>query len=196
MIKETLFATPIYVFDNLLDQSQNQQVEQAILKWSQEDPGVQKTNVNGWHSKDNMYEKQEFTLLTQKLFEAQFSIYQEEGLNGEPVLGNMWANINPKYGYNKSHNHANSLWSGVYYVKAPEQSGTLYLEDPRTASTMVIPKYDKQKHSYQWSTVTYEPMVGRCIMFPSSLRHGVNMNQSEDNRISVSFNFIQERKNK
>ena len=42
-----------------------------------------------------------------------------------------------------------------------------------------------------WREVQYEPVAGRCIMFPSWLWHEVKPNQSNDIRISVSFNFLQ-----
>ena len=59
------------------------------------------------------------------LHEAQRTIYDQEYYESEPVLGNMWANINPPGGMNRAHQHPNSLWSGVYYVKAPKNSGNL-----------------------------------------------------------------------
>ena len=42
-----------------------------------------------------------------------------------------------------------------------------------------------------WREVHYEPIAGRCIMFPAWLIHGVDPNNSNDIRISVSFNFLQ-----
>ena len=36
------------------------------------------------------------------------------------------------------------------------------------------------------------PIPGRIIMFPAWLWHSVEPNKSDDIRISVSFNFIQE----
>ena len=40
-------------------------------------------------------------------------------------MGNMWANINPPGGYNMPHIHPNSHFSGVYYIKAPKDSGNI-----------------------------------------------------------------------
>ena len=37
----------------------------------------------------------------------------------------------------------------------------------------------------------YDPIAGRCIMFPSWLMHCVDPNESNGIRISVSFNFLQ-----
>ena len=43
-----------------------------------------------------------------------------------------------------------------------------------------------------WKDVHIEPTVGRIIMFPFYLWHSVEPNKSNDIRISVSFNFIQD----
>ena len=59
---------------------------------------------------------------------------------GKLGLGNMWANINPTYSYNKTHTHPNSMWSGVYYIKVPKKSGKLFLEDPRPGPNTHMPR--------------------------------------------------------
>ena len=38
---------------------------------------------------------------------------------------------------------------------------------------------------------SYEAKEGRCIMFPAWLTHCVDPNESNEDRISVSFNFLQ-----
>jgi uncharacterized protein (TIGR02466 family) len=104
----------------------------------------------------------------------------------------MWANINPPGGMNRAHQHPNSLWSGVYYIKAPKNSGHLKIDDPRSPAAMVRPKQKEGKTPARlWRETDYEPIAGRCIMFPSWLMHCVDPNNSNDIRISVSFNFLQ-----
>ena len=56
----------------------------------------------------------------------------------------MWSNINPPGGMNRAHQHPNSLWSGVYYIKAPKNSGHLKIDDPRSSAAMVRPKQKKR----------------------------------------------------
>jgi uncharacterized protein (TIGR02466 family) len=58
----------------------------------------------------------------------------------------MWANINPPGGMNRAHQHPNSLWSGVYYVKAPKNSGHLKVDDPRNCASMIRPKQKKDNY--------------------------------------------------
>jgi uncharacterized protein (TIGR02466 family) len=79
----------------------------------------------GWHSTTDMHKNPEYQHLVDELHMAQEEIYEDECLDNEPFLGNMWANINYKDGFNRPHIHPNSLWSGVYYVKTPEKCGHL-----------------------------------------------------------------------
>ena len=191
MNKELYFSTPIYVKDVGTTEF-NFELEKNIINWSNQDKGLIRTNMNGWHSKDDMHTRPEYKTLVEILYLAQNEIYKEELLDNEPYLGNMWANINPPGGYNRPHTHPNSLWSGVYYVKTPENSGNLKCEDPRPCANIARPRRRKGVlPSYLWNEVHFEPKAGRLIMFPSWLNHGVDPNQSNDIRISVSFNFLQ-----
>jgi uncharacterized protein (TIGR02466 family) len=51
-------------------------------------------------------------------------------------------------------------------------------------------KSEPPKHL--WREVHLDNSEGRLIMFPAWLWHGVEPNQSNNIRISVSFNFIQD----
>ena len=189
MIKEGFFPTLIYAEDFKLDTTQ---LAQNIIQWSKEDKGVKKTNVNGWHSETNMHEKSEYKPLVDELFKMVHQVFNEEFLDKQPLLGNMWANINPPGGYNAPHIHPNSLFSGVYYVKAPKNSGSLVCNDPRPGVQLNMPVRKKGRPSKElWREVHLEPKEGRIILFPFYLWHSVEPNQSNDIRISVSFNFIQ-----
>ena len=189
MIAEGFFPTLIYAKDVDLN---TDQLANDIVAWSKQDKGIKKTNVKGWHSETNMHEMPQFKSLVDELFKMQFEVFKEEWLDREPRLGNMWANINPPGGYNRPHIHANSLFSGVYYIKAPANSGKLVCNDPRPGVQTVMPTRKKgQPPKHLWREVHLEPKVNRIIMFPSWLWHCVEPNESNDIRISVSFNFIQ-----
>ncbi len=192
MITEHHFPTIIYIKDIPNALQLNQYLEQKIIQWSQQDKGVAKTNAGGWHSETDMNKKEEYNPLTKELFNMQEEIYQKEHLSLKPVLGNMWANINYPGCFNRPHIHPNSLFSGVYFIKTPQKSGNLMVYDPRSGVQMAMPTRKEGKLPPElWREVHYEPVAGRCIMFPSWLWHEVKPNQSNDIRISVSFNFLQ-----
>ena len=192
MITEYHFPTMIYIKDLPNPEKLNQYLEPKIIQWSQQNKGVAKTNAGGWHSTTDMNTKKEYNPLTIELFNMQEEIFKKENLSRKPVCGNMWANINGPGNYNRPHLHPNSLFSGVYWVKTPKNSGNLMLYDPRPGIQMTLPnRKDGKLPPEYWREVHYEPKAGRCIMFPSWLWHEVKPNKSNDTRISVSFNFLQ-----
>ena len=190
MIKAAYFPTIIYAKDVQLD---NRLFEKEIVEWSKKDKGIRRTNMIGWHSTTEMHQIPVFKPLVDELFKMQMEIYKEELLTREPIIGNMWANINPPGGYNRPHIHPNSHFSGVYYIKAPQNSGEIVFNDPRSGAHMIMPERvkDIKPPSHLWREVRVIPLEGRMLMFPSWLWHCVEPNESNDIRISVSFNFIQ-----
>ena len=193
MITEYYFPTPVYFKDLPNAVHLNQYLEQKILQWKEADPkGHKRTNVNGWHSTTDMNLKEEYNVLIKELFAMQDEIYKKEHLEPKPVLGNMWANVNYPGGFNRPHLHPNSLFSGVYWIKTPINSGKLMLYEPRPGAQCTMPNRKKVQLPPQlWREIYYEPVAGRCIMFPAWLWHEVRSNESNDTRISVSFNFLQ-----
>jgi hypothetical protein len=99
MIKEQFFPTTIYAKDIQID---NNLLTNVIVDMSKKDPGVKKTNMHGWHSKNLDASNKEFVPLINELYNMQNEIYQEEWLDRKPVLGNLWANLNPKDGLNQT----------------------------------------------------------------------------------------------
>ena len=190
MIIEKFFPTFIYAKDVELD---NNKLTQDIITWSNKDPGISKTNIKGWHSTTDMQTKYEYQQLVQELLEMQKEIFINEHLDRCPILGNMWANINPPGSMNNPHIHPNSLFSGVYYIKSQQQSGRLKIYDPRPGVQTIMPvRKPGNPGKDLWREAYIDPIPGRIIMFPSWLWHSVEENKSNDIRISVSFNFIQD----
>jgi uncharacterized protein (TIGR02466 family) len=191
--QELYFPTSIYIHDIKDSESLNKELEKNILKWQQDDPkGLQKTNHGGWHSPTTMQDKPEYQQLTAALFNMMNEIFKKEQLDPSVFLGNMWANINPPRAWNRKHNHANAFFSGAYYVKVPINAGKLELHDPRPGTQLLRPKQNTENLSREyWRSVSFDPQEGRIIIFPAWLEHEVKSNESNDIRISISFNFIQ-----
>jgi len=114
----------------------------------------------------------------------------EFDLDGRELkLEDIWINILPEGGTHGSHIHPHSVISGTTYVSMPDGASALKLEDPRSARMMAAPARKKGARR-ELQTFTYEkPAVGDVLLWESWLRHEVPMNMSEDDRISVSFNY-------
>lgn len=104
-------------------------------------------------------------------------------------LEDLWINILPEGGTHGSHIHPHSVISGTTYVAMPEGTSALKLEDPRLPMMMAAPTRQKDCREELRAFVYVKPDVGDVLLWESWLRHEVPMNMSEDDRISVSFNY-------
>ena len=198
--RELFFSVPIFYFD--LDNSNeiNLKLKNLIFDWKDKDKGVERSNVLGWHSKDDMHIRNHFNFFTDEINNIQSEIHltEEYANNTELRVENMWANINHKYSYNRFHTHPGSLWSGVYYVQSPPNCGSILfkLVDRDLYGTPTYEKDNIDRQTHQWQTIEHKPIEGRVILFPSWLGHEVQQNLTDvegenGNRISISFNTIQ-----
>ncbi|TYB80734.1 TIGR02466 family protein [Maritimibacter fusiformis] len=121
---------------------------------------------------------------------AAFADALEWDLDGRAlVLEDLWINILPEGGTHASHIHPHSVISGTTYVAMPDGASALKLEDPRSARMMAAPPRKKDAREELRMFVYVAPDVGDVLLWESWLRHEVPMNMSEDERISVSFNY-------
>lgn len=104
-------------------------------------------------------------------------------------LEDIWINILPEGGAHGSHIHPHSVISGTTYVAMPEGASALKLEDPRLAMMMAAPARTQDAGEEMRSFVYAKPKAGDVLLWESWLRHEVPMNMSEEDRISVSFNY-------
>jgi len=104
-------------------------------------------------------------------------------------MDSFWINILNPLASHSGHIHPNSVISGTYYVNVPEGAGRLKLEDPRLPFMMNAPKVAQAAPKEMQRFVYQKPEAGTVMMWESWLRHEVTPNQSEDLRISISFNY-------
>ena len=111
--------------------------------------------------------------------------------NFKHIEVHSWLNINGKGSWNAHHSHFRQsrpfLFSGVYYVKVPKNSGEIGFHDPR--GLMIHATLDEEYLNGPSSPVEYVmPRAGHCYYFPSWLVHDVRQNMSEEDRVSIAFN--------
>ncbi|MEM6620107.1 MAG: TIGR02466 family protein [Pseudomonadota bacterium] len=104
-------------------------------------------------------------------------------------LEDIWINILPPGGIHTAHIHPHSAISGTTYVAMPEGTSALKLEDPRLAMMMAAPPRRADAPEALRPFVYLSPAVGEVLLWESWLRHEVPMNMTDEERISVSFNY-------
>ncbi len=89
------------------------------------------------------------------------------------------------------HTHANSLISGVFYIKTPKDSGDLIFIDnmPQVLSNVIVPDIKRQT-LYNDRSYRITPSENMLLLFPSYLKHQVDYNKSNDTRLSLAFNYF------
>ena len=185
------FPTPIWWEDTDID---NTEMLNLCYKMQREDPeGRTFSNQGGWQSRDfrpDVYS--EMKRLEDRILEQTQQCYRDYGYNQEagfPVLENLWFNINMKGDTNSVHIHDNSFISGVYYLKAKVDQGNITFYKSFYQDYITVSRAPIAEHNIINSPArTFPPKTGKLIMFPGSLPHGVERNNTDEERVSISFN--------
>ena len=187
------FPTNIYTFKSIKDVSQEHEnmivdAKNNILKNK-----VGYTRMGLFQTGDDLHNLPTFRKFSIFVSQLCADIFYKEGYEKQKIeITQMWANQQDNGSVHPPHGHSNCILSGVYYIKAAENSGNIVFNDPRSTSHMAMPVRKKgEPPKHLWREVRVNPMVGRIIMFPAWLWHCVDPNNTNDIRISVSFNFLQ-----
>lgn len=97
-----------------------------------------------------------------------------------------WINIYRKGDSQEMHVHQNSVFSGIYYIQAPDGCAPVQFRSPE-ADVMIDPPRTGTDELNS-TDVRFPAISGQMIVFRSHLRHAVLTNMSEAPRISLSFN--------
>jgi uncharacterized protein (TIGR02466 family) len=104
-------------------------------------------------------------------------------------ITNCWANVNRKGQAHRIHSHPNNFLSGVYYVRAPERCGDIVFHDPRQQSIVLLPQVT-ERTPFNAAKHSITPKEGTLLVFHSWFQHLVEPNESDQERISISFNVM------
>lgn len=102
----------------------------------------------------------------------------------------FWFNISSTGNFQEYHQHTNSHFSLVYYVKAPLGSGNIHFKSIESITDMFdLPIHHKNLTQASYKSCMYEPKNSMVLIFRSNLLHMVAKNLSDQDRISISMNF-------
>jgi len=97
-----------------------------------------------------------------------------------------WLNYTMENQFHHSHNHANSVVSGVLYFDCNNKNDIIRFLNPMSYQQI---KPEVQNYNLWNSDTWWFPVeIGQLIMFPSSTVHEVDNKKSSNNRISLAFN--------
>jgi len=187
------FPQPIFRYKVENFKQYNKELSEYIYKLNKDDKvGVIRSNRGGWHSKpfelkDKNSIQTKFALETTKYI---FDAIKNYGWKLDPaktIVTEMWAIINKPNDFNVIHTHPNSYLSAAYYVKAAKKCGKFIIENPLEVARHSHPIEDR-KTEFNIKVAGLEIEEGELLIFPAYLPHKVSENESDEDRIVISFN--------
>ncbi len=199
---QSWFPTSLYVeplLANGLARFNRELLEQCYLVRDTDPHGVEWSDehyVNGYTSYGSMTDLHlrypHFEDLAKAIgrHAQKFARHLDMDLQGGSLrMSSCWVNIMPANTVHSLHLHPLSVISGTYYVKVPKDASSIKFEDPRLSSMMAAPPKLEGMRPRNQQFVTLQPKAGQVALWESWLRHEVPSNRSEEDRISISFNF-------
>ena len=103
-----------------------------------------------------------------------------------------WLNISGKGGYQKVHNHSNSIISGTLYLKSEEQHPPLEFKKQKMKFEPFISltEHYKKGNPNTASTLGFPCTQDTMLVFNSYLYHGHGESQVESERIGLAWNGL------
>ena len=186
---QMIFPTIIhqYIFDDINDK---EIIDFCYKQKELDQEGQLKSNRGGWHSQNFTFDDDNIISdILGKGFGKSIFTSLDPSLE---ISITYWIMINSPNSYNTSHTHPDSHFSGVLWLKVPEKSGKIKFDNPlsHTGHVEALSYLDEVKDQTAfYHSMTFDPEVGKMLTFPSALRHEVFLNESDEDRISISYNI-------
>jgi uncharacterized protein (TIGR02466 family) len=185
------FPTTLYIVENLLSVEENLKIKEQILKIKDNNPrGGDEWFCNAYNTLGTYDLKDDhiFENLIKITNKHVFEFCRIMGSSHSYVCQEAWANVYDQNQYQEFHTHSDRTISAVYYVDTPVDSGRIIFENPQEPDMLPI-KNIENYNPLSYRNAFYSPDPGTLIIFRSNLRHMVELNKSNEQRITVAFNY-------
>ena len=174
------FEETIGVYDG--DQSVVDSALCEVYKLRDKDPVSDgNSNYRGW--------QKDFDHPIKNVIEREFRKYIKHYCIEEPywlTFTKFFCNINPPGASNTMHHHTVGEFSGAFWLKAEKNSGDLVVMNPfynRFINTCMVPQGRDYNARY------FQPQPNKGVFFNSNLIHYVDINRSNEDRVSIAYHI-------
>ena len=195
---EAWFPTPIYISQlegDTLSSVQDEllpayrKIKDKMVKnprWERDNHSISDVSFDSNFLLDNSCQ-QSLDIFGQHIVTFLRELGLDEKLAPQIFIKSSWATQTKRHEYARLHDHGASDMSGVYYLQTNSEDGNFYFKSPNTILTQT---YIAQKVTDERDIV---PEVGKIILWPGYLQHGTRVNNTEHERVSISFNVTIQR---
>ena len=131
--------------------------------------------------------------LSQEILEAtKYYMYTQLGIHRHitPYIVRSWSTRHGQDDNAKLHCHSNAIFSGVYYVNAPHNSGTITFHDAHHSTFHPTITPDGEHNELTERHHTIYPKNGMLLIFPAHLLHHVSNNMTHKTRYVIGFDIF------
>lgn len=188
MLLEKWFSTPIWSDNTEFDYGL---VANKCLELQKTYPNRVLSNEGGWQSQDIDLNQYDELRIVKQIIDQKIGEFSKDVNQKRFVIDNAWVNLNYPGTFNKEHVHPVVAFAGTIYISVPENSGRIVFVNDFTPIKHYPLNIENSPTFY--GNVKYKPRNGMILFFPAWLSHYVERNQSNQIRISISFNVRQMR---
>ena len=188
---KTWFAQPILEVFDLISEDENENLIKQIefIKSNTQSGGKGwNTNVYNTYEKFSLHTSDFFNNLITKIEYNTDKFALQLGSEAEYKVNESWFNFYNKYDYQEYHYHPFSFFSAIYFFKNPENAGKTIFKSYEEPNMLPLKNLIRNKLSQ--SNCDYSPSARTLLIFKSNLLHMVSQSQSDEPRITASFNLV------
>ena len=192
---EFLFPTQVAIADIENFKDFQDDLVKWIYKYKEKDSGISRiSNKGGWQSlSKEVFLDKGFAPFQPLIVETIKELLLEFNIARETTLVQMWLNVNGPNSYNVSHRHPNVELAGVLWIKQTPEQGRFVFDnmDIGYRDAMLLNATDREHLEKYKMPPEYVPKYsdGTICIFPANLTHRVEINETTEDRISLSFNI-------
>jgi uncharacterized protein (TIGR02466 family) len=159
-----------------------------------------KNGYTSYFGKDHMPDIPEVNQLKNELIAICTKLATVQGVdleNNQLTVTDIWLNCMLRGGAHEPHVHAESHYSGTVYINNPVGVGKIKFHSPvrqywEFCDPPKLKSADGNRESCAF--VEFNPVPGRVVIWNSWLKHQVMEHNSDEPRLSISFNIYAEPK--
>jgi uncharacterized protein (TIGR02466 family) len=187
----SVYSTPLWMSEYPEFDKYQEIFLNSVNEYKKKNSSIEESNVAGYQSPGTLQEVEDFRPLFEYICQMGFkAIADLDFIDCNIALTSAWVNINDtRQCMNSEHVHGD-VFSGVFYLQAPEESGKLVLQNPAINRMWNGCSLTSQKNQFTGESIRIEPVEGNILLFPAYLPHSVETNNHDEERISISFNLI------
>ena len=187
----SIYSVPFWQSEYPEFESQKELFLNVIKKYKEKNTSVKNSNIFGYQSPNTLHHVDELRPLFSYICHMGHKACADlDFIECDIALTSAWLNVNgSRQCMNSDHIHPD-VFSGVFYLQTPENSGKLVVQNPSINRMWNGCNLALSKNQFTAESIRIEPAEGNVILFPSYLSHSVEPNDHDEERISISFNVI------